>query len=92
MKKKLLNGVSIVMPALNEELNIRQSINLVLKVFRDLSVNYELILINDGSKDNTGIICDEFSSTFKNITSIHHDKPQGMGSSYKEALHLAKME
>ena len=88
MNNDLNSGVTIVMPALNEEKNIKQSIELVLKIFKDLNVNFELILINDGSTDKTGIICDEYS-TLDNIFAIHHNKPMGMGSCYKEALKLS---
>ncbi len=91
MNNKLIDGVTIVMPALNEEENIKQSIELVLKVFRDLKLLFELILINDGSKDKTGAICEQYSRN-ENIYTIHHDKPLGMGSCYKEALKLSKMK
>ena len=86
---ELEDGVTIVMPALNEELNIKQSIDMTLKVFKDLNVDFELILINDGSKDNTGNICDQYSTNEK-IYTIHHPKPSGMGRCYKEALKLSK--
>lgn len=86
------DGVTIVMPALNEEKNIIPSIKLVQNVFSDLNTPYELILINDGSIDNTGKICDDFSNQNKRIYVIHHKKPRGMGSCYKEALNLSKMQ
>tara|TARA_Y100000590_G_C15626600_1_gene979593 strand:- start:644 stop:1345 length:702 start_codon:yes stop_codon:yes gene_type:complete len=85
-------GITIVMPALNEENNIRPSILLVQKIFKDLNLNYELIIINDGSIDNTGNIADEYANKFDNIIVSHHDKPQGMGSCYKKALKIAKLE
>ena len=85
------DGVTIVMPALNEENNIIPSIKLVQNVFDEFNIPYELILINDGSIDNTGKICDNFSNENENITVIHHNYPKGMGSCYKEALILSKM-
>jgi glycosyltransferase involved in cell wall biosynthesis len=33
---------------------------------------WEIILVNDGSKDNTGAVCDEFEKNYPNIKVIHH--------------------
>ena len=51
--------VSIVMPALNEEKNILAAINNTLKSFDDYGINGEIIVINDGSTDNTRYLVED---------------------------------
>lgn len=45
--------ISILIPAFNEEENIIFTINETLEVFKKLGIDYELIIIDDGSIDNT---------------------------------------
>ena len=90
MDNSYLDGVTIVMPALNEEKNIGQSIEMVEEVFKRLELNYELIIINDGSTDATSKIIEIFKNKNKNIISIDHKISIGMGGCFKEALKIAK--
>lgn len=91
MNTTLKDGISIMMPALNEEKNIGSSIIMVEELMSDLVLNYELIIINDGSNDNTLKIANDFAKKNPNITIINHTKPHGMGACYKEGLLLATM-
>ena len=62
MKKK--NFVSIIIPCYNSQQFIRRAINSVLKQsYR----NFEIIAVNDGSKDSTSSILDEFKKKIKII-------------------------
>ena len=45
--------VSLVVPCYNEEKNIEKFIKCVEKSFENKILNYEIIFVNDGSKDNT---------------------------------------
>lgn len=60
---------SIIIPAYNAENYLSQTIESVLAQC-DIS-EYELILVDDGSKDETGKICDKFAAKFENIHAIH---------------------
>ena len=56
MDKKL---ISIVVPCYNEELTVEKFYSEAVRVFSDLKHDYEIIFVNDGSKDSTySIICD----------------------------------
>ena len=61
---------SIIMPVYNVEDYLKQSINSVLT---QSFVDYELILVDDGSTDSSGNICDNFSKTDKRIVVIHKE-------------------
>ena len=64
-QEKLL---SIVIPCFNEESNIEQLINELVPVLKNL--NYEIIFVDDGSKDNTFLLIKNISGKNKNITGI----------------------
>lgn len=45
--------LSIILPSYNEEGNIALAVKTIKKAFCDVSFRYELVFVNDGSKDNT---------------------------------------
>ena len=50
--------VSVIIPVYNVELYINKCLNSVVnQTYRNL----EIILVNDGSKDSSGILCDEWA-------------------------------
>lgn len=59
---------SIVIPVYKVENYINQCIDSVLAQNFE---NYEIILVDDGSPDNSGKICDDYSSKYNNIKTIH---------------------
>lgn len=64
--------VSIIVPVYNVEKYLRECLDSILnQTFKD----FELILIDDGSKDKNGEICDEYVK-INNITVVHQ-KNQG---------------
>lgn len=60
--------VSIIIPVYNVEKYLRECIDCVInQTYRDL----EIILVDDGSPDNCGAICDEYAEKDSRITVIH---------------------
>ena len=82
--------LSVIMPALNEEQNILDTINNTLKAFEKFNINGEIIVINDGSSDGTEELVTRVISKNKNITMIKHLYPHGMGASFWEGVDAAK--
>lgn len=60
--------ISIILPVYNNEGDISTSINSVLQ---QRSEDWELIIINDGSTDRTGEICDEYAKKDDRIKVVH---------------------
>lgn len=66
---------SIIMPVYNEGENLHNTIN----CFIDLKpCVYELILVNDGSKDDSGLICDGYAKKYPYIKTIHKENGGGV--------------
>ena len=81
-----MSKISIIVPVYNVENYINRCIESV--IFQNYS-DYELILIDDGSTDNSGIICDNYSKQYDNIISVHKDN-HGVSSARNVGLSIAK--
>lgn len=60
--------ISVVIPVYNVEKYLHECIDSVLK--QDYN-NYEIVLVDDGSTDNSAKICDDYASSYERITVIH---------------------
>lgn len=78
--------LSIIMPALNEENNIEAAIYSTLNAFEKHGIDGEVIVINDGSTDNTGSIVESIIEKINNVKLINHDKPKGIGFSFWDGV------
>ncbi len=81
---------SIIIPAYNEAENIRRgTLDTVLKFLNEQAFSWELILINDGSKDQTAKLLSEFATKDKRIVFIdnpHMGKAATIMSAAKAAI------
>lgn len=77
---------SIIVPVYQAEHYLERLINSVLA--QDYT-RYELILIDDGSQDRSGEICDEFSARYPQIRTVHK-KNGGVSSARNEGIKNAK--
>ena len=85
--------VSVVIPALNEEENLRAAVHTVLSAAKAAGgTPLDIILVNDGSTDRTGAICDELAREHAFIQVVHHTTNRGQGSAILEGVRLAKHE
>ncbi|GJQ51006.1 MAG: hypothetical protein HKUEN01_33920 [Candidatus Kuenenia stuttgartiensis] len=75
-------SLSIIIPALNEEKHVLEVINSCLKIIDKLSLDGEIIVVNDGSTDKTREIIEEAMKQDSRIRIVNHDTNQGLGKSY----------
>ncbi len=92
--KKFLKGIekesiSITIPAFNEEKNIEKVIKEAISEVKKIIKDYEIVLVDDGSKDKTGIIADRLAKRNKKIRVIHHKKNKGFAGAMKSCLYNA---
>lgn len=76
--------LTVIMPALNEEMNIGAALDDTFAALDFYGINGEIIVINDGSKDKTAELVNERIAKNKqlNLRLINHDKPLGIGASF----------
>jgi dolichol-phosphate mannosyltransferase len=89
-KNKILD-LSIIIPAYNEERSIKASLENILNIFKKDKIKFELIIINDGSKDNTLDIANKFQSFYKNnnIIIINNINNIGKSASLHKGIKIA---
>jgi glycosyltransferase involved in cell wall biosynthesis len=87
-----MHSLSIVLPAYNEEENVERAVEDVSAVAQQLGIEYEIILVNDGSKDRTGEIARELEPRIPHFRLVEHYPNRGYGGALKAGFEAARME
>lgn len=78
--------VSVIIPVYNAELNLNKCIDSVLnQTYRD----FEVLLINDGSKDGSGAICDQYAAIDSRVRVVHQAN-RGVSATRNVGIHEAR--
>jgi len=80
--------VSVIIPVYNTEEYLQDCVNSVLAQSCD---DMEILLIDDGSNDKCGKICDEYAAHYSCVRTVHLDH-SGIGCARNEGLHIASGE
>lgn len=79
--------ISILIPSFNEEKTILNILNRVSKTI-DSSINYEVVIINDGSTDNTLKLLEQNKNLYNQL--ITYERNYGKGNAIKKGLEVSK--
>jgi len=91
MSPKLTPELSVFFPCYNEEKNITQTFNTALPIIKDIAHNWEIILIDDGSKDKTAEVIAKIAKNYpQNVKIVTHNPNRGYGAALKSGLYTAK--
>ncbi|MEP6950557.1 MAG: glycosyltransferase family 2 protein [Ginsengibacter sp.] len=84
--------ISIIVPCYNEQAILPINLNTIINYLESKSDKYrwEIIIINDGSKDNTGEIADEFANQRNEIRVIHHPVNLNLGHALQTGFRHSK--
>jgi glycosyltransferase involved in cell wall biosynthesis len=85
----MMSSLSIVLPAYNEEANVASAVEQVSAVAQQLGMEYEIILVNDGSADRTGEIGRELMERVPHFRLVEHYPNRGYGGSLKAGFAAA---
>ena len=78
--------ISVVIPCRNEEDNVVQTIAGIQKEFESQGIDYEIIIINDGSTDGTARRVEQRSAQDEKIRLVHNHPPYGFGNAIRKGL------
>lgn len=81
--------LSIIVPVYNVDKYLKCCIE---SIFAQEIKKFELILVDDGSTDQSGYICDDFKKEYSDIVKVIHQKNMGLSSARNVGLQLAKGE
>lgn len=87
-----MTTLSIVAPVYNEELLIKEFCNRVSHVLQGMGVTYEIILVNDGSRDGTRAIIQQLVKEDPRIKAIHFSRNFGQPAATTAGIDYAKGE
>jgi glycosyltransferase involved in cell wall biosynthesis len=85
-----VRGLSVILPAFNEEGNIRRTVETAIRVLPTVATRWEVIVVDDGSNDTTALICDDLRTRYPKVQVIRHGQNRGYGAALKSGITLAK--
>jgi len=88
----LIKEISIIIPAYNDEEVIADSVETVLAKMKRLAERFEILLIDDCSKDNTKQIVGALAAKHPEIVPIYHEVNLGVGSGLRSGFNAAKYD
>lgn len=81
-----MSVTSIIIPARNEGGNIAATIEEIQKEFTNGHITYEIIVVNDGSQDDTAKVVSEFIQKDPAVRLVNNLPPHGIGNAIKKGL------
>jgi glycosyltransferase involved in cell wall biosynthesis len=85
-------GLSVFFPAYNDSGTIASMVIRAVQAASELTPDYEVIVVNDGSADATPQILDELARTYPHVRVVHHPKNRGYGGALQTGFRSATKE
>lgn len=86
----IIDELSVFFPTYNEEKNITSTVTKARKVLQNTAKKWEILIINDGSKDNTVREAKKLEKLDKNIKLINHEVNKGYGGALQTGFKKSK--
>jgi len=85
-------SISVFFPCYNEQENVGRTVEKALDVLEKLNADFEVIIVDDGSSDNTGRIADEIAGRHDRVKVVHHERNLGYGAALQSGFKAAIKE
>jgi len=85
-------SISVFFPAFNDARSISPLILTALDILPLLTNDYEVIVIDDGSTDETPVVLDELARTLPHVKVIHHARNLGYGGALRSGFNHASKD
>jgi len=89
---KNIHNISLIFPAWNEEKYVEKAILEASEALKDITSNYEIILVNDGSTDKTAEIAKKLAKEDNHLRILHHKTNQKLGRAIRSGISTAKKD
>jgi glycosyltransferase involved in cell wall biosynthesis len=82
-------SVSVFFPCYNEQGNVGRTVENALRVMEKLDADFEIVIVDDGSSDDTGRIADEIAGRDNRVKVVHHERNLGYGAALQSGFAAA---
>lgn len=86
----MTEAVSLFFPMFNEEGNIGQAVDAARAALSQLAVDFEVIVVDDGSRDGTGALADRLAAADPRVRVVHHSRNRGYGAALRSGFAAAR--
>ena len=83
------SGLSVFFPAYNDSGTIASMVIRAVQAASQVTSDYEVVVVNDGSVDATAQIADELARTYPHVRVVHHPKNRGYGGALQTGFQTA---
>jgi hypothetical protein len=88
----LATSLSLCMPAYNEAANIEDVLDAACAILPELVDDFEIVVVNDGSKDNTAEVLANYAQSESRLRVVTHPENRGYGAALTSALRASRGE
>src|ERR1700694_5327523 len=85
-------GLTVFFPAYNDSGTIASMVIRTVKAVSELTPDFEIIIVDDGSADGTAEIADELTRTYPQVRAVHHPKNRDYGAALQTGFRSATKE
>jgi glycosyltransferase involved in cell wall biosynthesis len=82
-------SLTVFFPCYNEQANVTKVAQQALEVLEGLHADYEVIIVNDGSADDTGPVADRIAARNPRVRVVHHPRNLGYGAALQSGFRAA---
>jgi glycosyltransferase involved in cell wall biosynthesis len=84
--------LTVLVPAFDEEAGLARDMETLLAGLERLGTSYEVIIVDDASRDQTGLIADDLAVAHTRVRVVHHASNQGIGGGFVSGIAAAAGE
>ena len=92
IKPKALTSLSLFFPCYNESENVEEMIRQAVQVGEDYGIDYEVIVVDDGSRDDSAAKVQKWSAKNPRVRLVQHKVNQGYGAALRSGIAAAKKD
>lgn len=82
-------NVTVIIPTYNEARNLPQVVEKIETIFSELNLEGSIVVVDDASPDQTGIVADSLSRRYTNMFVLHRKRKMGIGAAYRDGFKYA---